>query len=80
MTKLLNDDKTKPAIIGNLWDIPLLKHTEYQGKYKFMNPINSCLTSSKEIKKDINKCITNYSNILLHNNKFVELYEMLFRV
>ena len=51
-----------------------------------MNPINSCLnnntsiTSSKEMKKDINKCITNYTNILLHNNKFVELYEMLFRV
>ena len=82
MTNLLCD-KSKPAIIGNLWNTPSLEYPEYEGKFKFMNPINSCLrdnTISLFNKKDVNKCITDYTNILLNNKQFIEQYEMLFRV
>lgn len=85
MTNLLHD-KSKMAIIGNLWNTPILEYTEYFGKFKFMNPINSCLYdntyayASDEIKKDIKKCITDYTKILLDDTKFIESYEMLFRV
>ena len=85
MTNLLHD-KSKMAIIGNLWNTPILEYAEYFGKFKFMNPINSCLYdntyayASDEIKKDIKKCITDYTNILLDDIKFIESYEMLFRV
>ena len=82
MTKLLRD-KSKMAIIGNLWYTPSLEYPEYTGKFKFMNPINSCLkdnTVTSYDKKDVNKCITDYTNILLDNTKFIESYEMLFRV
>lgn len=82
MTNLLRD-KSKLAIIGNLWYVPRLENPEYEGKFKFMNPINSCLNDNSinvYKKKDINKCITDYTNILLNNKKFIESYEMLFRV
>lgn len=82
MTNLLRD-KSKIAIIGNLWNTPSLECPEYEGKFKFMNPINSCLKDdsiSIYDRKNVNKCITDYTNILLHNNKFNEAYEMLFRV
>ena len=82
MTNLLRD-KSKLAIIGNVWETPLIEYPEYNGKFKFMNPINSCLSDNaiNEIDKNyINKCITDYTNILLNNNKFNESYEMLFRV
>jgi hypothetical protein len=80
MTNLLREKSNKLAIIGNLWDVPRLEHPEYSGKYKFMNPINSCLNDNSSTiykKKDINKCITDYTKILL-NTKFNEAYEMLF--
>ena len=82
MTNLLRD-KSKLAIIGNLWNTPSLEYPEYAGKFKFMNPINSCLndnTISLYDKNDVNKCITDYTNILLSNKKMIESYEMLFRV
>ena len=82
MTNLLRD-KSKLAIIGNLWNTPSLEYPEYAGKFKFMNPINSCLrdnTISLFNKKDVNECITDYTNILLNNKQFIEQYEMLFRV
>ena len=85
MTNLLRD-KSKIAIIGNLWYTPSLEYPEYSSKFKFMNPINSCLkdntysNASNEMKKDIKECITDYTSILLHNKKFIESYEMLFRV
>jgi len=82
MTNLLRD-KSKLAIIGNLWNTPSLEYPEYAGKFKFMNPINSCLndnTVSLYDKNDVNKCITDYTNILLSNKKMIESYEMLFRV
>jgi hypothetical protein len=82
MTNLLHDT-IKPAIIGNMWYIPTLDYTEYEGKFKFTNPINSCLQNNNILiynKKDINKCITNYTNILLKNKKFIEAHEMLFKV
>ena len=76
-------DKSKPAIIGNLYYTPSLEYPEYKDKFKFMNPINACLrdnTISLFNKKDVNKCITDYTNILLNNKQFIEQYEMLFRV
>ena len=85
MTNLLRD-KSKMAIIGNLWNTPIFDYAEYFGKFKFMNPINSCLYdnsyiyASNEIKKDIKKCISDYTKILLDDTKFIEGYEMLFRV
>ena len=85
MTNLLRD-KSKMAIIGNLWNTPIFDYAEYFGKFKFMNPINSCLYdnsyiyASNEIKKDIKKCISEYTKILLDDTKFIEGYEMLFRV
>ena len=82
MTNLLCD-KSKPAIIGNLWNTPSLEYPEYEGKFKFMNPINSCLrdnTVSLYDKNDVNECITDYTNILLSNKQFIEQYEMLSRV
>jgi len=83
MTSLLRDKSKLAIIIGNLWDTPLLEYPEYAGKFKFMNPINSCLKDNSiniYEKKDINKCITDYTNILLSNKNFIEAYEMLFRV
>ena len=85
MTNLLHD-KSQLAIIGNLWNTPIFDYVEYFGKLKFMNPINSCLYdnsyayASNEIKKDIKKCISEYTKILLDDTKFIEGYEMLFRV
>ena len=82
MTNLLRD-KSKLAIIGNLWDTPSLEYPEYNGKFKFMNPINSCLNDNDITvidKNAIHKCIADYTNILLNNNKFNESFEMLFRV
>lgn len=85
MTNLLRD-KSKIAIIGNLWNTPIFDYAEYFGKFKFMNPINSCLYdnsyayASDEIKKDIKKCISDYTKILLDDTKFIEGYEMLFRI
>ena len=85
MTNLLRD-KSKMAIIGNLWNTPIFDYAEYFGKFKFMNPINSCLYdnsyiyASNENKKDIKKCISDYTKILLDDTKFIEGYEMLFRV
>jgi hypothetical protein len=82
MTNLLRD-KSKLVIIANLWNIPSFEYPEYKGKFKFMNPINACLSDNaiNEIDKNyINKCIADYTNILLNNNKFNESYEMLFRV
>jgi hypothetical protein len=82
MTNLLRD-KSKLAIIGNLWNIPSFEYPEYKGKFKFMNPINACLNDNNINfidKNAIHKCITNYTNILLTNNTFNESYEMLFRV
>ena len=84
MTNLLRTN-SKISIIGNLWYTPITEYPEYKGKFKFMNPINSCLNdntyayANDETKKDIKKCINNYSKILLSNNNFVESYEMLFR-
>lgn len=81
MTKLLMNDKTKAAIIGNLWYAPTLEYPEYEHKFKFMNPITSCLNNDSikfYKKKDINDCVRNYSKILL-NNKYLEMYDMLFR-
>lgn len=81
MTKLLQKDITKPAIIGNLMDKPNIEYPDYKGQFKFMNPINSILRDtnfSSYSKRDINECIRNYTKILL-GNKFVEAYEMLFR-
>lgn len=81
MTKLLQKDITKPAIIGNLMDKPTIENPDYKGQFKFMNPINSILRDtnfSSYSKRDINECIRNYTKILL-GNKFVEAYEMLFR-
>jgi len=82
MSKLLQKDITKPAIIGNLMNKPEIENPEYFGKFKFMNPINSMLKDRDVLlfsKQDINKCIRNYTNILLNNKKFIEAYEMLFR-
>jgi len=82
MTNLLSD-KSKVAIIGNLWYKPELEYPEYKGRFKFMNPINSCLNNNSIQyidKNDIKKCIRDYTNILLNNNNFIESYEMLFRV
>jgi hypothetical protein len=89
MTHLLRD-KSKMAIIGHLWNISIFEYAEYFGKFKFMNPINSCLfvnsyvtyfnSASDELKKDLKKCITDYTKILLDDAKFIESYEMLFRV
>jgi hypothetical protein len=82
MTNLLRD-KSKLAIIGNLWNMPSFEYPEYKGKFKFMNPINSCLNDSfisVGDKNAIHKCIADYTNILLTNNKFNESFEMLFRV
>ncbi len=82
MTNLLCD-KSKKATIGNLYYTPSLEYPEYEGKFKFMNPINSCLrdnTVSCYDKNDVNQCITDYTNILLSNKQFIEQYEMLYRV
>jgi hypothetical protein len=82
MTNLLRD-KSKLAIIGNLWNIPSFEYPEYTGKLKFMNPINSCLNDNNISvidKNAIHKCIADYTNILLNNKKFNESFEMLFRV
>jgi hypothetical protein len=81
MTKLLQKDITKPAVIGNLMNKPKIEKPEYFGQFKFMNPINSMLKNRDVLlysKQDINKCIRNYTKILL-GNKFVEAYEMLIR-
>jgi hypothetical protein len=82
MRNLLRD-KSKLAIIGNLWYTPSLEYQEYAGKFKFMNPINSCLNDNNISvidKNAIHKCIADYTNILLNNKKFNESFEMLFRV
>lgn len=82
MTNLLSD-KSKVAIIGNLWYKPELEYPEYHGRYKFMNPINSCLNNNSiQLNNNISikECIRNYTDILLNNDNFIESYEMLFRV
>lgn len=86
MTCLLVEDMSKLAIIINMWYTPTLENPEYNGKFKVMNPINSCLRdatlngASNEVEEDVKECIRNYTNILLDNNKFIEAYEMLLRV
>ena len=81
MTKLLQKDINKQAIIGNVFYTPKLSLSEYGGEMKFINPINSLL-QDKSItiyeKKDVNECIRNYTKILL-GNTFLEAYDMLFR-
>jgi len=81
MKKLLKKDSNIPRVIGNLFNKPELEYPEYQGQFKFMNPINSVIKNSDiklYNKKDVNEVIRNYSKILL-GNEFFEAYEMLFR-
>ena len=82
MHKLLPKDKANPGIIGNLWYIPDIDKPEYYGKFKFINPINSCLHldfgSYRFQKKAINTCIKDYSKIIL-GDKYAEVFGMLAR-
>ena len=81
MTKLLKKDNNIPRVIGNVFYTPIISLPEYEGKMKFINPINSLLKDQNVTfysKKDVNKCIRNYTHILLGND-FLERYEMLFR-
>lgn len=81
MTKLLQKDINKQAIIGNVFYTPKLSLSEYGGEMKFINPINSLLQDNSITiyeKKDVNECIRNYTKILL-GNTFLEAYDMLYR-
>jgi len=81
MKKLLKKDSNIPRVIANLMNKPDLEYPEYQGQFKFMNPINSVLKEHNVTmysKRDINECIRNYTKILL-GNEFLEAYEMLFK-
>jgi hypothetical protein len=78
---LLPKDKTKMGIVAHFFNIPMIEKPEYSNKFKFINPINSVLANEGVniySKRDINDCIKNYTNILL-GNKFIEMYEILFR-
>ena len=76
MTKLLKDNDNIPKVIGNLWYKSLLtQKIDFIEQMVFMNPIKQC-TDPILINK---KCIKDYSNILINNNNFIEMWDMLFK-